>query len=150
MHIIGTALYSLTVGKAGCYHPTSQADNYTYYYQPLKTTHLLGHKRDNLVLQFRYKESFPGHFQVTKDSLYRLSSALYFMRNKISQSRFSHVPHLSIHSFTDAPYKWQHANHSCLQTHFFSAGTRRLHAATSSVHWWVYRQFNTLKTYPSD
>lgn len=52
VHIIGTVLYSPTAGKGGCYHPTSQGFNYTQYYQPLKITCLLGHKKDKMVLQF--------------------------------------------------------------------------------------------------
>lgn len=36
--------YSLAVGKGRCYHPTSQRDNYTRYYQPLMAR-LLGHER---------------------------------------------------------------------------------------------------------
>ena len=122
----------LAVGKGGCYHPASQGDNYTHYHQPLKMTRLLGHKKDKLVLQFQYKESSPWTFP-SDWRLDRLSSAPYFMRNKIPESRFSPVPHLSIHSFTRAPYRWWPASHSCLQTRFFSAGTSRLPAATFSA-----------------
>lgn len=145
MHTIETA-YSPVVGKGGCYHHTAQGDNYTRYYQPLKMTRL-GIRNTSWYYTFRIKDPFPGHSQVTKDSR---ASAL------LSISQGAKYPWADFRMFPICPYTASHTHttsdgmpiiHACKH---ISAGTSRLHAATFSVHWWVYKKFNTIKTYPSD
>lgn len=58
-----------------------------------------GIRKTRWYYSFWCKESSPWAFP-SDQRLYRLSSPPYFMRNKISESRFSCVPHLSIHDFT--------------------------------------------------
>lgn len=92
--IIRTALYSLTVGKGGCHHPTSQGDNYTHYYQPLQMSHL-GIRETTLYYNFSIKNSLPGHFQVTKDStgsaLHPISWGTKYLRADFPCSPFVHT-----------------------------------------------------------
>lgn len=99
VHITGTVLHSPIVGKGGFYHPTSQGFNYTNHYQPLKITHLLSIRKTSWNYNFWYKKPSPWAFP-SDQRLCRLSSALYSMGNKISESRFSCVPHLPIHGST--------------------------------------------------
>lgn len=98
MHVTATVLYSPIIGKGGCYHPTSKGFNCTHHYQPLKIT-CSGIRKTRWYDNFWYNKSSPWTFP-SAQKLYRLSSAVHSMRNKIAESRFSCVLHLSIHGST--------------------------------------------------
>lgn len=59
----------------------------------------LGIRKTRWYCNFWYNKSSPWAF-ASDQKLYRLSSAPCSMRNKISERRFSCVPHLSIHGST--------------------------------------------------
>lgn len=88
-----------------------------------------------------YKKSSPW---VTKTLQTQLCSVFHEEEN-IWEQIFMCSPFVHTWLHKNAPCKHWHANHSCSQTRFFSAGTSRLPAATFSVHWSVYTKFNTVK-----
>lgn len=134
VHITETVLYSPIVGKGG--NLTSQGFNYTHPSSHWKWLACSGIRKTRW-----YKKSSPW---VTKTLQTQLCSVFHEEENIWEQIFMcSLFVHTWLHK--NAPCKHWHANHSCSQTHLFSAGTSRLPAATFSVHWSVYTKFNTVK-----